>query len=202
MLPHRLVRKFANCLLEHWKIIPRQTSSTENQKRYNLWNSTCIRWLKTKDQEFPQFMEFPTELRWKIWEFVLPEPRVVQTREGKIKGTRFKLCYGKAPGDIDIEKCPLRFACRDSWTVFTQNYQQLRVWSKKRREAPTKIGYFDYKRDALILSGMCLGVDNGARLNTAKLRNLAIAPYDDYRRSPPAATATSLEASFTKVSTL
>jgi hypothetical protein len=139
---------------------------------------------KAKDQVFPQFMELPTELRWKIWELVLPEPRVVQMREDKTKDIRFKLCYRKAFGDIDIEKCPLRLACRDSWTVFTQNYHQLKVWSQKRREAPTKIGYFDYKRDTLILSGMCLGVDNGVRLDTAKVRNLAIAPYDDYRRSP------------------
>jgi hypothetical protein len=125
---HQLVRKFANCLLENWKIIPRQLFSTEKQEIDNLWDSTCIRWPKTKDQPgFPQFMELPTELRSMIWELVLPEPRVVQMREDKTKDTRFELCYGKVAEDTDIEECPLRFACRDSWRVFTQNYHQLNV---------------------------------------------------------------------------
>jgi hypothetical protein len=165
--------------------MPRQIFSSEKQEINNLWGSTCIRWPKGKDQRgFPQFMKLPTELRWQIWELVLPEPRVVQMREDKTKETRFKLCYGKAAEDTDIEECPLRFACRDSRRVFTQNYHQLKVWSKKRA-APTKLGYFDYIRDTLLLLGKCLGADNDARVDTTKVRNLAMAPRDDYRRSPP-----------------
>ena len=93
---------------------------------------------------FTLFNRLPIELRLKIWEAALPDPRVVNIREKRLRKTR--------PGrdmvavTSDTKAPSVLFACRESYSAASKFYIPSFAFSDSIPET-----YFDFQRDTLYL---------------------------------------------------
>ncbi|KAH6668516.1 hypothetical protein B0J14DRAFT_167205 [Halenospora varia] len=93
---------------------------------------------------FKLFNRLPIELRLKIWEAALPDPRVINIRQKKLRKTR----RGRdMMGVTSDTKAPsVLFACRESYSVASKFYTPSFALAHSIPET-----YFDLERDTLYL---------------------------------------------------
>jgi hypothetical protein len=93
---------------------------------------------------FTLFNRLPIELRLKIWEAALPDPRVINIREKRSKKTRLGRDMVAVASDT---KAPsVLFACRESYSVASKFYIPSFAFADSIPET-----YFDFQRDTLYL---------------------------------------------------
>ncbi|KAF4630007.1 hypothetical protein G7Y89_g8135 [Cudoniella acicularis] len=93
---------------------------------------------------FTLFNRLPIELQLKIWEAALPDPRVINIREQRLRKTR----RGRdMVGVTSDTKAPsVLFACRDSYSIASKFYIPSFSFADSIPET-----YFDHQRDTLYL---------------------------------------------------
>ncbi|KUJ24566.1 uncharacterized protein LY89DRAFT_727588 [Mollisia scopiformis] len=141
---------------EFWKILP--PSEALGPVALAFMSQTClVPWPKAAVQAEPTFTPFPrlpAELRLKIWECALPDARVVPFRRRSHKVGIERPLYTLDSNERRLTGAHL--ACWESWTVFLEHYQKIKLWKGDFRVSDGKYnfaqGYFDMKRDTLFIT--------------------------------------------------
>ncbi|KUJ24564.1 uncharacterized protein LY89DRAFT_663291 [Mollisia scopiformis] len=165
---------------EHWDMLPAGKISDDGSIRTDdvvKPKSVTIEWPKRKlfPASFTMFAQLPPEIRRKIWNDTLPEPRilVLKLRHGS---PTYLPIFDDIIGEWPFAGLQHLWACRESWHAFTERYHQIDTFDKYHLQFDAsfirKTAWIDGRRDTLVLDASVL--IKRFDIDLSRIQNLAI----------------------------